>query len=86
MVQGERVMKVVVGPFEAKPGRVYAEGVDAIGGVIATLRLQKLQIGETAHPPQEETLFLAAEAAEILADQLRAAAKEIRRQAEIGDH
>ena len=83
---GKSETKMMVGPFGAKPGRIYVEGVDAIGGVIVNLQTQVLQVGQTAHPPQKETLFLAASAAEILADQLRAAAKEIRRQAGIGDH
>ena len=80
------VMKAVVGPFNARPTRLYVEGADTIGGVVATLRLQTLRSGEFASSPQEESLFLAVEAAELLADQLRAAATEVRRQAKIGDH
>ena len=80
------VMKAVVGPFNAKPMRLYHEGADTILGVAINLRVQVLRIGEFASSPQEASLFLAAEAADLLADQLRAAARAARRRAEIGDH
>lgn len=84
---GERqAMRLVVGKFSAQPARLYPKGSEAIGGVSIRLRLRTLQKDQLPASPQEETLFLSADAAEKLADQLRFAARAVRKQAESGDH